>query len=137
MPGLLDLCGVPLPGAEWETQEEPFERGFELPLELYPGRSWRGLLAGSVDSIRDSVVIENDDPTSGYQLRSLVTPTHRVTVYPGTQDGELFDLENDPDELQNLWYDPAHARLRGELVSRLLAEYSRQTPLYPIPPWNS
>ena len=170
MPGVLDLCGVPLPGTDWVTQEEPFERGFERPLELYPGRSWRGLLDGSATgeaarrslalqeigrthvvatggrgcdepsqerAARESVVIENDDPTSGYQARALVTPTHRITVYPGTQEGELFDLANDPDELHNLWHVPACAGLRADLVSRLLAEYSRRTPFYPIPPWNS
>jgi len=137
MPSVLDLCGIPVPGSEWEEQEAAFERGFEAPLNLRPGRSWKGLLDGSVDSIRDSVVIENDDPTSGYNARALVTDTHRLTVYPGTEGGELFDLQNDPDELHNLWYDPTHSELRSQLLRKLLDDYSRSTPFYPIPPWNA
>jgi len=137
MPSILDLCGIPLPGSEWEDHDTPFERGFEAPLNLRPGRSWKGLLDGSVDSIRDSVVIENDDPTSGYNARALVTAKHRLTIYPGTDHGELFDLQNDPGELHNLWYDPAHSELRSQLLRKLLEDYSRCTPFYPIPPWNA
>ena len=33
--------------------------------------------------------------------------------------GELYDLESDPDEMVNLWDDPASAALRAELVLRL------------------
>ena len=58
LPSVLDLCGVPLPGSEWEARDPPFERGYEADLNLYPGRSWRGLLDGSADVIRESVVID-------------------------------------------------------------------------------
>ena len=137
MPGILDLCGVPMPGADWADCKTPFERGSVMPIHHYPGRSFAGLLDGTATSIRDSVVIENDDPTSGYQVRSLVTPTHRLSIYPGTPDGELFDLQHDPDELHNLWYAPAHAGLRAGLVSRLLDAYAGETPWHPVPYWNS
>ena len=137
IPSILDLCGLPMPGSDWTEQETTFERGSIVPLRTYPGRSWKGLLEGALDSIRDSVVIENDDPTCGYQVRTLATDRHRLSIYPGTDDGELFDLEHDPDELTNLWYDPTHAGLRLELAARLLDAYTRDTPLYPIPPWNA
>jgi uncharacterized sulfatase len=83
------------------------------------------------------VVIECDDPTTGLRPRCLVTERHRITVYPGLPDGELFDLSDDPWELNNLWYEPAHRELRAELTARLLDEYSALTPMFPIPPWNS
>lgn len=137
MPSVLDYCGVPMPGSEWRQTETPFERGSVMPLHTYPGKSWLPLLDGSRERIRDSVVIENDDPTTGYQVRCLVTEQHRLTVYPGTEDGELFDLESDPSELQNLWYRAACAPLRERLVAQLFDAYSQHTPLYPIPPWNS
>lgn len=132
MSGVLDLCGVPLPGSDWQEQEPHFERGTEAPLNPYPGRSWRGLLDGSVETIRPSIVIENDDTPSGYNARALVTPTHRLTVYPGTEHGELFNLEDDPDECFNLWYSPAHVGLKTNLIHELLDAYSRHTPFYPI-----
>ena len=39
----------------------------------------------------------------------------------GQGDGELYDMEYDPDELVNLYGDPAHQQTRAELESRLLA----------------
>ena len=34
-------------------------------------------------------------------------------------DGNLFDLDNDPEELKNLWDDPAHAGARADLVKKI------------------
>lgn len=137
MPTVLDLCDVDLPGAEWNEKETPFQRGEVVPLDSYPGRSWRELLRGEPVDWEDEVVIENDSPTTGFQVRTLVTDRHRLSIYPGTEHGELFDLESDPDELHNLWYKDAHKELRENLTAQLLDAYSRATPLYPIPPWNS
>ena len=137
MPTVLDLCGVPMPGSGWAEQETRFERGSVRPLATHPGRSLRPILEGTADSVRDSVVIENDDPCTGLRVRCLVTDTHRLTVYPGTGEGELFDLRADPWELHNLWNSPTSADLKSRLVSRLLDQYSADTPCYPVPPGNA
>ncbi len=73
LPSILEACGTPLPGAAWQEQPTPFERGSVTPLSLYPGRSWLPVVRGESTSVRDSVVIENDDPTTGYRVRCLVT----------------------------------------------------------------
>lgn len=137
MPSLLDLCGITIPGSDWTTKETPFARGAVQSLDMYPGKSWASLLRDPTATIRDSVVIENDDPTMGFQVRAMVTNRYRIAVYPGSEDGELFDLAHDPDEICNLWYDAAHASLRTHLVTQLLDRYSRETPWHPIPPWNA
>ena len=137
MPSVLGFCGIPMPGGEWEKQETPFQRGAIRPLRTFPGRSWIELLDGGTPSIRDSVVIENDDPTTGLQVRCLITERYRLAIYPGTCEGELFDLDNDPSELYNLWHRPQYASIRSELIGKLLEEYSLHTPLYPVPPWNA
>ena len=43
---------------------------------------------------------------------------HKVVVRHGTSAGELYDLEDDPRELRNLWDDPACAAIREEMVRR-------------------
>jgi arylsulfatase len=135
MPTILDLCDVPMPGSDWSEQETPFERGTIDPISLYPGRSAAPLLADPTQRMRDDVVIENDDPTTGFRVRAFVTDRYRLTVYPGFPFGELFDLASDPGEHRNLW--DREPSLRNELVRRLLDAYSASTPLHPIPPWNS
>lgn len=135
LPSILDLCDVPMPGADWTETETPFQRGTERPLSSYPGRSWASLACGSREPIRDAVVLENDDPVTGYRVRALVTERYRLSIYPGTGEGELFDLKEDPNELVNLF--ESRADLRHELTARLLSEYAAATPWFPIPPWNS
>jgi arylsulfatase A-like enzyme len=135
LPGVLDLAGVAEPGAAWTGDATPYERGSVAPLRLRPGRSWRPVLEGRTDELHPNVVIENDDPTTGLQARALVTPGHRLTVYPGTGEGELFDLAADPGEHVNLWSECPE--LRAKLTAELLDAYSRHTPAYPIPASNA
>ncbi len=137
LPSVLDWCQLPLPGADWTERETPFSRGEVQPLQLYPGRSWLPVARGQKDGIRDCVVVENDDPTMGFRVRCLVTDHYRLTVYPGMDEGELFDLRNDPNELRNLWSQPASQARRHELTAKLLDAYALETPLHPIPPWNA
>jgi arylsulfatase A-like enzyme len=44
----------------------------------------------------------------------------RLTLYHGEDWGELYDLDRDPGEFENLWADPAHAGTRAELIEALL-----------------
>jgi arylsulfatase len=43
----------------------------------------------------------------------------KLVHFKGSQDGQLFDLENDPKEVRNLWSDAAHLDKRRELLDVL------------------
>lgn len=45
---------------------------------------------------------------------------------PDRQQGELYDMENDPDERTNLWEDAAHQRDRAQLTDALLSWIATQ-----------
>jgi arylsulfatase len=45
--------------------------------------------------------------------------THKLVLYLGQEDGELYDLQKDPDEFDNLWSSPAHAQIKNELKIEL------------------
>jgi arylsulfatase len=45
------------------------------------------------------------------------TRQYKLAVYHGKGIGELFDLERDPWEHENLWNDPAHAELKHRLIA--------------------
>jgi arylsulfatase len=115
-PTILDLAGVPIPEG-FTSPEAP-----QQP-PAWPGRSLAPLLTGQTDAVQDSVVVENDEDYLGLRLRTLVTPTHKITTYTGHRApepyGELFDLADDPHELHNLWNSPAHAALCRELIEQL------------------
>jgi arylsulfatase A-like enzyme len=89
------------------------------------GRGFLGNLDGS-STLRDRLVVEHQDNTTrmGFSepcmVRTLITATHRLTVYKGESWGELYDLQNDPDESHNLWDEPNHAGTRGRIVEALI-----------------
>ena len=51
----------------------------------------------------------------------LCTAYETSYLYEGNE-GELYDMTSDPDQLVNLWDDPAHKTRRQELVDRLYRE---------------
>ena len=67
-------------------------------------------------------LIEDDQDNLGFRVRTLVTSRYRLTAYSGHSYGELFDFQEDPGELRNLWDDPAHKAVRDELRLALLDE---------------
>jgi len=54
-----------------------------------------------------------------------VKKEHFNKVYGKRPQIELYDLRNDPAEMQNLADDPAHQTIRKQLEQRLLAELKR------------
>ena len=74
---------------------------------------------------RDSMVIEDDQQRaifglpSGARLRTLITRRHRMTIAEGDLYGELYDLQSDPHEMDNLFDDPAQRAVRADLMERL------------------
>ncbi|MFY0612720.1 MAG: sulfatase-like hydrolase/transferase [Hyphomicrobiaceae bacterium] len=81
---------------------------------------------------RDELLIEYNDGMArlGFdeppRVRALVTNMWRYTVYAGHQWGELYDLDSDPNETNNLWNSAAHATVRAELAERLNHHLIRQ-----------
>lgn len=56
----------------------------------------------------------------------LCTAYEKSHLYEGTE-GELYDMREDPDQLRNLWSDPAYAVHRTELTDRLYASLPEET----------
>jgi hypothetical protein len=52
-------------------------------------------------------------------IRAIRSERFRLVEYLDQGTGELYDWADDPGEVCNLWDDPAYARKRGELLSRL------------------
>jgi arylsulfatase len=106
-PTLLEAAGIPIPGA-------------------MQGKSLWPLLTGKTDPQfhKPCVVSEFNDALGS---AAIPTPSHgsmyfdgryKHIVYHGTGLGELFNLESDPGEFENLFDDPGCRELRFDLVQR-------------------
>ena len=53
-------------------------------------------------------------------IKSIRTRDWKLVYYPGNEEGELYDLQNDPGELVNLWYQKDPSERKADLTSRIL-----------------
>lgn len=94
------------------------------------GKSFLGNLDGTA-GLRDDLLIEYNDNGArlGFEaparVRSLVDQRYRMTIYTGQDWGELYDLETDPDETQNLWDSAAHDEVKARMSLRLAHHLAR------------
>jgi arylsulfatase A-like enzyme len=105
MPTLLQACGQDVP-------------------RRVQGRSFLGLCTGEQtdDHHRDDVYCEYYNAMPGHDRSAwgtaIRTRTHKLAVYHGRNEGELYDLQADPGEHHSLWGSPDHASLKAELLQR-------------------
>ena len=110
-PTLLDYAGI--------------EKG-----ERMIGRSLRRLLESEVDAHRKfvrceyyralSLLAPGREGWEGSYATMIRTDRYKLVVYHGHGSGELFDLEKDPGEFNNLWRDPDCNEIRFDLMKAML-----------------
>ncbi len=76
---------------------------------------------------------ENVDVEDFFKVRTFVDGRWRLTLWVEEQFWEMYDRDADPDELRNLWNDPAHAADRARLTEAMLQEQYRYSDLMPRP----
>lgn len=100
-PTLLEAAGLPVP-------------------QSMQGKSLVPILEGHADSNthRDYVFSEYYNAWSHrHSYGSMYrTDSHKIIVYHGTDQGELYDLNSDPDEFKNLWQCESTAALKSTLL---------------------
>ncbi len=112
-PTFLAACEIPVPGA-------------------MQGVNQLGVWRGEAATAREDVIVEFRHQPTRVHLRTFITPRFKITVYRDQPYGELFDLENDPDERCNLWDNPEYREVKGELFRRFVnAELKREPTALP------
>lgn len=104
--------------------------------EGFQGRSLVDICQGKADPVthRDFVFSEYYNAWTHHHAYGsmLRTANEKIVVYHGTEDGELYDLETDPDEFENLWDHPDAKDRKLELL-----RYCFDTSVFtmdPLPP---
>lgn len=81
-------------------------------------------------SVRDHVIVENHHQPTTLNLRTYINDRYKLTVYVGHEYGELFDLQNDPAEIDNLWASETHQALKQTLLLKMLQADMAREPVW-------
>ena len=109
------------------------------PYNGIQGISLMPAIGGGDGGGRGAQVIEDDQQRAvlGFaappRLRTLVTRRWRMTVADGDPWGELYDLDNDPHEMHNLFAEESARAVRGELMEELAYRQMELADRSPLP----
>ena len=134
MPTILDLAGIAFPGivnpeALHNAAATPRE-GFEIPAAIQGVSQLPALVGG--EAPREHVYAEFDDARMSERLRYIRTETTMLAYFYGCDYGMLFDLQRDPDQAHNLFYNPECAQLRGAMMEMMSKAQAYADPWDPV-----
>jgi arylsulfatase A-like enzyme len=111
-PTLLDAAGIPIPSG-------------------MQGKSLMPLLTGQTREHRDSVYMEYYDANAIFEIppmmSSVRTSKWKLNFCDKPRMGELYDLEKDPGEFNNLWNDPHYKDTQEMMLQNLVARMIETT----------
>ncbi|NMA85257.1 MAG: sulfatase-like hydrolase/transferase [Epulopiscium sp.] len=94
---------------------------------------WRGVKPQA----RDHIICENHHEPSSVHLKTYVNDRYKITVYYNQTYGELYDLEKDPEEINNLWSDPTYQELKAELLLKYAWAEMGKEPMWMPRLWHA
>ena len=70
--------------------------------------------------VRDHAICENHHEPTTIHLKTYVDKRYKITVYYNKTYGELYDLQEDPNEINNLWDNEDYKELKSELLLKYI-----------------
>ena len=110
-PTIQDFCGLEVPGR-------------------MSGLSQKGVWSGLLEKVRDHAICEHHHEPTTVHLKTYVDQRYKITVYYNHLYGELYDLEADPNEIQNLWDVPEKFALKHELLMKYIWAEMGKEPMW-------
>ena len=114
-PTFLTAAGLPVPGLMQGYDQTPTWCAPESVPDLAPP-----VAQGVRRAPRDHTIVENRHQPTTVHHRTYIDQRYKLTVYrshpDGVDHGELFDLQEDPREVRNLWWSKEHADLKAQLL---------------------
>lgn len=102
---------------------------FNIPNTM-TGKSQKDVLMQKRESVRDHIICEHHHEPTKINLRTYVDERYKLTVYYNETYGELFDLQEDPNEVNNLWDNQEYKDLKMSLMLKYIWAELGKEPLW-------
>ena len=89
--------------------------GIDIPTQMQ-GVDQTDVFYGNKESIRSHIFVENRHNPRMPHLKTYINDNYKISIYREANYGELFDLENDPNEYNNLWDNTNAQTLKKDLL---------------------
>lgn len=105
--------------------------GLDVPVHM-TGVDQSAVFRAEAPPTRPHAICEFRHEPTTVHLKTLIEDRYKITVHYNRAYGELHDLVNDPDEMINLWDDPASQGIKQALIERFLhAELGKESVAMP------
>lgn len=105
--------------------------GIEIPFSM-TGLDQKDIWNGDLSNAREHVIVENHHQPTTVHAKTYITTQYKITIYCNQSYGELFDLCNDPGEINNQWNNPEFSTIKANLISEFLhAELEKESTWMP------
>lgn len=103
--------------------------GHDIPNTM-TGVDQKEVWLGKKDKARTHIICEDHHEPTTIHLKTYVDERYKITVYYNHKYGELFDLKNDPNEVNNLWNDPKYKDLKMDLLMKYIWAELEKEPMW-------
>lgn len=117
-PTFLSLCNISIP-------------------HFMTGVDQSNVWTGQEKKARDHVICEFRHEATTIHQKTYVDERYKLTVYYNHEYGELFDLQTDPMEKDNLWSNPGYADLKCQLFLKYIWAELGKEPIYMPRVWHA
>lgn len=150
MPTVLELAGIEpehsifaeslvpqLNGEKGDSDRAVFtEGGYDQPQDKFCFEGREGVHSSLLEEDHiyyPKVVLQQDDPETVCRSTMIRTGQYKL-IMRTKQINELYDLESDPEELNNVYQDPEYNEIKNRLEKRMLKWYLETSD---APAWNN
>ena len=102
--------------------------GREIP-RCMAGVDQTNVFIGNKKDIRDYVIVENRFQMTKFYVCTYIDKYYKLAFDMNSDDGELFDLKNDPNELINHWHDIKYKDIKTKLMLKALQARMKAEPV--------
>lgn len=94
--------------------------GINIPYAMTGKNQWE-VWKGKKETIRSCIICEDAHEHPTINMRTYVDDRYKITIIYRQRFGLMFDLKNDPHELNNLWNNKDYKELKEELLLRYIS----------------